>query len=64
MSNDLNEESLLSLLATVREELISVRPPQLVTSEEALERVKALCADDPEFRKRVLAEFPQFEGVL
>jgi hypothetical protein len=62
--NDLTEESLLGLMKAVRAAPLSMMPTQLVISEEGIERMKLLCADDPEFRKRVLAEFPQFEGIL
>ena len=60
---DLNEDSLRQLRKAIREHTI-LRPTQIMVSEEGLSRMKALCADDPEFRKRVLAEFPHLEGVL
>lgn len=61
---DLNENSLEELLTAIRSPVFAFRPSQLVVSEEGLERMKAICADDPEFRKRILAEFPQLEGVV
>jgi hypothetical protein len=60
---DFTEESLVELMSAIRAPM-HFKPSQLVVTEEGLERMKTLCADDPEFRKRVLAEFPQFEGVL
>lgn len=60
---DLNEKSLMGLLEAIRAPMF-IKPSQLVVSQEGIDRMKQLCADDPEFRKRVLAEFPQFEGVL
>lgn len=61
---DLNESSLLELMRQIKSPQFSARPSQLVVSQEGLDRMKKLCADDPEFRKRVLAEFPQMEGVV
>jgi hypothetical protein len=63
MANDLNENSLLELRNVLHAPL-TMKPSQLVVSVEGIERMKSLCANDPEFRKRVLAEFPQFEGIL
>jgi len=60
---DLDEESLSELLSEIRAPLY-MKPSQLIVSEEGIERMKELCAQDAEFRKRVLAEFPQFEGIL
>jgi hypothetical protein len=61
---DLSEESLLELMTAIRAQPFSFKPSQIVVSEEGLAHMKALCAADPEYRKRVLAEFPQLEGVL
>ena len=60
---DLNEKSLSELLGVIREPL-AFTPSRLVVSPEGLDRMKVLCADDPEFRKRVIAEFPQLDGVI
>lgn len=62
-NNNLTEESLLALMKTVRDPLY-VNLNHLVVSAEGLDRMVRLCADDAEFRNRVLAEFPQLEGVL
>lgn len=61
---DLNEKSLLELRDAIRAPHMSLKPTHLVVSQEGLDRVKALCADDQEYRKRVLAEFPQLEGMV
>jgi hypothetical protein len=61
--NDLTEKSLRGLLDHIRSD-VSLKPSHLVVSQEGLDRMKALCADDPAFRERVLAEFPQMEGIL
>lgn len=61
---DLTEESMIELLGAIRSPLLTAKPRQLIVSAEGLEHMKALCAEDPEFRKRVLAEFPQLEGVI
>jgi hypothetical protein len=60
---DLDEQSLLELRKAIRSPLV-IKPSQLVVSQEGLDRMKRLCADDPEFRKRVIAEFPQMEGIV
>ena len=60
---DLNEKSLLELRNAMRAPL-TAKPAQLVVSEEGIERMNRLCADDFEFRKRVIAEFPQLEGIV
>ena len=60
---DLNEQSLIELLEAIRAPMFA-KPSQLVVSQEGIDRMKQLCAENPEFRKRVLAEFPQFEGIL
>jgi hypothetical protein len=61
--SDISEKSLLGLLDHIRSD-VSVRPSHLVVCQEGLDRMKALCEADPAFRKRVLAEFPQMEGIL
>ncbi len=61
---DLTEASLLEFRKALRAEPISFKPSQLIVFQEGLDHMKALCAADPEYRKRVLAEFPQFEGIL
>lgn len=62
--NDLTETSLLDLLVAIRNPGMSTTPTLLVVSQEGIDRMKSLCDDDPEFRKRVLAEFPQMAGLL
>jgi hypothetical protein len=59
----LTEDSFADLLSAIRAPMY-LKPSQLIVTEEGIERVKSLCADDPEFRKRVLAEFPQFGDIL
>jgi hypothetical protein len=61
---DLTEASLMELFAAIKAEPISLRPTRLVISEEGLERAKQMAADDPELRRLMLAEFPQFEGII
>jgi|HubBroStandDraft_2_1064218.scaffolds.fasta_scaffold236363_1 hypothetical protein len=60
---DLTEESLMELLSAIRAPM-HLKPSQLIVTEEGIERMRGLCDDDPEFRKRVLAEFPQMEGIV
>lgn len=60
---DLNEKSLLDLMEALSKPY-KLTATHLVVTQEGLDHVKALCADDPEYRKRVLAEFPQLEGIL
>jgi hypothetical protein len=64
MANDLTEASLLTLLDSIRGEQLYARPAFVVVSQEGLDNMRALCADDAKFRKRVLAEFPQLEGTI
>jgi hypothetical protein len=61
---DLNEKSLLELREALRGPNMAFKPSRIVVSQEGLDRVKALCAADPEYRKRVLAEFPQLDGII
>jgi hypothetical protein len=60
---DLTEESLSELMKAIRAEWV-IKPIQLVVTQEGIARMRALCADDPEFKKRVIAEFPQVEALL
>ena len=62
--NDLTEASLLTLLDSIGGEHLYARPAFVVVSQEGLDHMRNLCADDAEFRKRVLAEFPQLEGTI
>ncbi len=61
--NDLNEDSMLELL-TMNRSKYAARPSHLVVSPEGIANIKSLCDADPEFKKRVLAEFPEVEALL
>jgi hypothetical protein len=61
--NNLTEKSLLEFMETIRQPY-KLTTPHLVVTQEGIDNVKALCAEDPEYRKRVLAEFPQLEGII
>lgn len=53
---DLTESSMLELLRYIRSEKCTIRPAQLVITEEGLAYAKELASQDPEFARRVLAE--------
>ena len=63
-TNDLTQESLLELMNCIRDQRFAVTTTHIVVTQQGLDRMKALCDADPEFRKRVIAEFPQLEYYL
>jgi hypothetical protein len=60
---DLTEESFTDLMSLISEPM-SLRPSQLIVSQEGIDRMKFLCSENAEFRKRVLDEFPQLDGIV
>jgi hypothetical protein len=63
-ANDLTEASMAKLLETVRTQVLSMNPVSLVVTQEGIDWMKSLTDADPEFKARVLAEFPQMAAVL
>ena len=59
---DLNEQALLECLHSVRK--VCIKPAYVRVTDAGLATIKEHCAEDPEFRRVVLAQFPQLEGVI